>query len=101
MPCQSDMTMFAAKGLFDNAKNFTATIDMFNRNPETCECPIIRPFIRCQGVPFRRFDRNLTRRVELMNPLVPGIRIHLDLRRQRQSRLFKQEEIMGSPQTTD
>lgn len=101
MPGQSEMTMLAAKGFFDNTKNFTATIDMFNRNAETRKSPIIRPFIGGQDVPFRRFNRDRTRRMESLDPLIPRIRIHVDLRCEWQARLLKQAEIMRSPQATD
>ena len=100
IPCQSNMFVFSAIRLFDNAKDFAAPIDMLNGDPNASQRPIMCAFIRRQLSTFRLFDGNHTLGMPIRDALIPRVSIDLDLRRERRTSLFEQREIMSPPETT-
>ena len=58
IPCQPNLFVFPARGLFDNAKDVAATIHMLNGNPDAGQCSIMRTFIGRQFPAFWLFDRD-------------------------------------------
>ena len=45
IPRQSNMFVFATIGGFDNAKDFASPIDMFNRDPNASQRPMMGAFV--------------------------------------------------------
>ena len=100
IPCQSNMFVFTAIGLFGNAKDVTSPVDRLNGDPDASQRPIMRAFIRRQRSTFWLFDGDHTLGMSVRDSLIPRISRNLDLRRERRASLFEQREIMGTPQTT-
>lgn len=93
--------MFSTIGVFDNAKNFTASIDMLNRDAQPSQCPIVRLFVRGQFASPGLFDRGEPLAPEFGKPLIPRIAIFFNRRGDAQAGLFQKLEIMDSTLPAD
>ena len=100
IPCQPNLFVFPARGLFDNAKDVAAPVDMLNGDPDASQRSMMRAFIGRSFPAFWFFDGNDTLRMHIRDALIPRISIDLKLRRERRTSLFEQGEIMGTPQPT-
>lgn len=95
------MLMLPAIRLFDNTKDLTAAIDMFNRNPQPSQFTIIGLVFLAQGMLLGPLPGCETVRVEFRQPLIARIGIFLESVMHSQMAALQEREIMHSAFSTD